>query len=505
MPINEIVRMQHRRGILSDLPAQLAEGELGYCLDTRQLFIGNSEGFANNTEILTEFSPYVAPIYVISSMASLRLASSITVPQSICYVEGYSSIADGGEGTFLYNSADTTSVDNGGTIIVDSIGRRWYRQGIAPEEFNILWFGGNTVTNYTPVLLTLIGYINSIATNITGAKIYFPPGKYIFQDQVDWSFPVSAAIFGITICGAGADVTILCFTGGSYSIAAQLTSTHHSMHVRDLSLTTTQNNVSIGLSITQTSPLGVFPQSDVTNVTFRGDTFDSTSESWSVSLAACGVSNIDYIGCLFIGQGTTGTGMYINGNSAVSPYYSIVHNLVGCGFFGGENGIILGAYVQGVTISQTNFTNCVQGIYVTGGSAGDGIGQLAILGCQINCNQHQINVVGGGTGLYVSDTVLFIATGYDGITLSGSGNQVIIRGNSFTGPGAFSPYTPYGTAVNVVGSYSIGVVSGNTFIGLLVGTNLSGGTNWNVNGNVYSNVTTQVIPGTGNSVGVATA
>lgn len=49
-------RIQHRRGIRSDLPTQLSEGELGWCLDTRQLFIGNSDGFGDNTEIITQFS-----------------------------------------------------------------------------------------------------------------------------------------------------------------------------------------------------------------------------------------------------------------------------------------------------------------------------------------------------------------------------------------------------------------------------------------------------------------
>lgn len=63
MTINVISQIQHRRGIRSDLPDQLAEGELGWCLDTRQLFIGNSDGFGYNTEILTEFSQGTVPFF----------------------------------------------------------------------------------------------------------------------------------------------------------------------------------------------------------------------------------------------------------------------------------------------------------------------------------------------------------------------------------------------------------------------------------------------------------
>lgn len=57
MAIVSISRVQHRRGIKSDLPENLYEGEFGWCLDTRELYIGNGEGFSGNTQILTEWSP----------------------------------------------------------------------------------------------------------------------------------------------------------------------------------------------------------------------------------------------------------------------------------------------------------------------------------------------------------------------------------------------------------------------------------------------------------------
>lgn len=57
MAIISISRVQHRRGIKSDLPENLYEGEFGWCLDTRELYIGNGEGFSGNTQLLTEWSP----------------------------------------------------------------------------------------------------------------------------------------------------------------------------------------------------------------------------------------------------------------------------------------------------------------------------------------------------------------------------------------------------------------------------------------------------------------
>lgn len=60
MAIISISRIQVRRGLKQDLP-QLASGELGWAIDTRQLYVGNgstAEGapILGNTEILTQFS-----------------------------------------------------------------------------------------------------------------------------------------------------------------------------------------------------------------------------------------------------------------------------------------------------------------------------------------------------------------------------------------------------------------------------------------------------------------
>jgi len=60
MAVIQISRIQHRRGLQADLP-NLASGELGWSVDTRQLYIGNGtieEGAPSlgKTEILTQYS-----------------------------------------------------------------------------------------------------------------------------------------------------------------------------------------------------------------------------------------------------------------------------------------------------------------------------------------------------------------------------------------------------------------------------------------------------------------
>ena len=54
------------------------------------------------------------------------------------YCLGKEKINDGGYGFFEVDASDTTSADNGGTILVDVTGRRWKRQFSGP--INLIWF-----------------------------------------------------------------------------------------------------------------------------------------------------------------------------------------------------------------------------------------------------------------------------------------------------------------------------------------------------------------------------
>ena len=56
MAITSISRLQHRRGLKTDLPANLYEGELGWCIDTRELFIGNGPTTNGNSQLLSQWS-----------------------------------------------------------------------------------------------------------------------------------------------------------------------------------------------------------------------------------------------------------------------------------------------------------------------------------------------------------------------------------------------------------------------------------------------------------------
>lgn len=67
---------------------------------------------------------------VVSSIAALRAVSSASAQSAM--VTGYYAAHDGGGDFFQFNPADTTSADNGVTIIVASDGGRWYRVKSGP-------------------------------------------------------------------------------------------------------------------------------------------------------------------------------------------------------------------------------------------------------------------------------------------------------------------------------------------------------------------------------------
>lgn len=109
---------------------------------------------------------------VVNSIAALRAATTTTVPVSVITVGGYYSAGGGGGGPFVVNAADVSSADNGGTIIVDASGRRWY--SIFSWPISLQQFGAKCdgVTNDTAAVQTAINWVNSLG----GGALSLPPG-----------------------------------------------------------------------------------------------------------------------------------------------------------------------------------------------------------------------------------------------------------------------------------------------------------------------------------------
>lgn len=77
---------------------------------------------------------------VAASMTAFRALDTTTGPGSVVYLSGYYAEGDGVDGYYFYDSADTTSADNGGTVIVDASARRW-KLLLPNNEVNVMSFG----------------------------------------------------------------------------------------------------------------------------------------------------------------------------------------------------------------------------------------------------------------------------------------------------------------------------------------------------------------------------
>ncbi len=429
-----------------------------------------------------------------SNIATLRQLTSAQPNPSI-WVRGYYGPGDGGEGMFTYFPTDTSS-DNGGTIIVDAVGRHWHRAAAVSNSYNIAWFGClETTPDCAPAL---INAVDALAANTTsGGTIFFPKGVHTFLSPATIFYPTRR--FSYTIVGEGDEATILNWPSTS-GLALRASNPAHSFHMRDLTVTSGAVNAGVGLSLVNTVQGGGIEQSDITRVTFRGFDGPAASDSWATAIGVAGLGFINFDTVLIYGNGAnTANGISLQGIAGGGFQYGIVYNLAKCGFFNLGNGLIYGTLVQGVSVSQSNFTNDVTGILVPLGVVG--AAQLAVNNSQIQTTGNDIVVLSAFGGLILTGNLFYVATNSTAILLNGAGgDQTVIVGNDFSG----NPGSTGGTAINVLATNS-GVVTGNQFLGVTNGLNLSGSPfNWNVSQNVYINVTNQVLNPGSNAVGIAT-
>lgn len=90
-------------------------------------------------------------VKTVLNVAALRALSCI--PNTFYADQGYTTIADGGQATFVCNGADTTTADNGGTILATANANRLYMLTPA-RTVNVFQFGakGNGTTDDTAAI-----------------------------------------------------------------------------------------------------------------------------------------------------------------------------------------------------------------------------------------------------------------------------------------------------------------------------------------------------------------
>ncbi|MGY8867150.1 MAG: glycosyl hydrolase family 28-related protein, partial [Methylophagaceae bacterium] len=184
MAVIQISRVQHRRGLLQDLP-QLSAAELGWVIDNRKLYIGNGpveEGapIIGNTEILTQYSDILGGI------------SSYTY-----------------KGTEVGYIAQTQS----GSGNVQRTLQSKLDDFVSAKDFGII--GDGTTDVATKINWMLFQIYCREATNTKSLKrIFFPAGTYIVKSPI--KIPD-----GCVIVGEGAENTIFKYTGSTADYVAR--------------------------------------------------------------------------------------------------------------------------------------------------------------------------------------------------------------------------------------------------------------------------------------------
>jgi hypothetical protein len=189
MAVTQISRIQHRRGLEQDLP-QLSSAELGWSVDTRQLYIGNGT--------LEEGAPIVGVTRVLTEHDITDLTSNSSFTSY----------------TFIGNAAGYAS-QTGPSALAPVV--RSYQDKF--DDFvNVRDFGavGDGITDDTSALNRVIQQIYKSTVSPTEAKarrtIYFPGGTYLTSDTV--LIPTYARLVG-----DGLSSTIIKQVNGNRSVA----------------------------------------------------------------------------------------------------------------------------------------------------------------------------------------------------------------------------------------------------------------------------------------------
>ncbi|MDR6566100.1 hypothetical protein [Chitinophaga ginsengisegetis] len=130
------------------------------------------------------------------TVTSINALKSLSTPQAntIYHVLGYYAANDGGGGEFYWDSSDTTSPENGGTIFIASTGR-WKR--LYDGELNVKWFGAKGTPDAiddAPAINKCLDYARQVFTN--GGKLVFPRGRYPISSTLNMTNAIFWQIIG---------------------------------------------------------------------------------------------------------------------------------------------------------------------------------------------------------------------------------------------------------------------------------------------------------------------
>ena len=437
--------------------------DLGAVTDTSSM-VGERAGSGRFAATALRAYTRVGLTGFVPSIAALR---TLAVDMPVVYLQGYATPGDGGEGMFWYNPADTTSPDNGGTIIVGTGGARWYRQWQS-SELHLLWFGGSGAADFGAMLRACLAVATALAATMSGVAIILPSCRMAAGSSVTWPYP-AVPRFSLTLKGAGLNASVITWTG-SNGVTLNMTAAGQSFHIQDMTFATASAGTYTGLLVTQTASDVVYALSDCTRVAFRGADANSY---WGTPCETAGVNNVNFTQCNVTGAAPAGTN--IGGPiicQGINSQPAIVANFTDCNFTFLDEAITYGDYFQGMSLVGCNIVEVNVGIHQHTGSGATLIGaQLSMNGCQVNCNGAGVLIEGKIGDIVISGANLFygdIAVNSVPIFLSNTSDvlRLNIVGNNFEGAGASAGTSD---AIAIAGRAANVTINSNAIFGFTTG------------------------------------
>lgn len=138
---------------------------------------------------------------VVNTITALRSLTSSSAYTAVV-VQGYYAAGDGGGGIYQLNASDTSSADNGGTIIVDASNRRWILQtsGQPPsvKQFGAKGDGSNNDS---------VGFTSAVGSG--EGVILIPKGAYLLNTAISLTNPITWIVErGASFTGSGVGVNV---------------------------------------------------------------------------------------------------------------------------------------------------------------------------------------------------------------------------------------------------------------------------------------------------------
>ena len=348
------------------------------------------------------------------NFAQLRAYSG---SQTTVNVFGINNVFDGACGVFSVNTNDATSADNGGTILVDASGRRWYRR--YSGAINVRWFGatGDGETDDTTAIQKAIDYVYSLGK----------PGTVVIpQSSAEYIFTSILVKTNITLKSTGGVLKLKSGTcsnsGTTYYLVNNIGHTNVTYDALIIDGNKVNNTLfTVADGITAAGAGTVVRNCKVTNPPDSGIMFSDCTGG------AC-VDNYVY--------GATDCGIYCNGSSGSALQNSIVsgNRIDSCSV----TGIAIKRSLNGILVDSNSIQYCANGISHEdfGAVLGGHPSNVTITNNAIYSATSKAMALNRLTNSVVANNAIRNSGG-DAISISGGVNSTI-TGNMITGSGSES-------------------------------------------------------------------